>query len=537
MGKHQETKQDIHDKRMKMALCRHEVLSRYLAMKPRRGLKKKLLEKLARETWTGPDGEPFMVSAETIRAWARRYRRNGLDGLMDKERPRCGVEALTEAQKDLVCRLKEDVPSRSLERLIQIAEKTGQVEEGVLRRSTVHRVLQSRGLSKRKCRVADLEDLDRFEAEYPGDLWQSDMLVGPWLPDPDRPGKAKRANLFLFMDDHSRLILHGRFGFSENLPHMELVFRRAVQKYGIPRRAYFDNGKVYRSGHVKQVAAYLDIYRIVFTRPYRPQGHGKIEALNRFIRSAFIDEVEASHITTLDELNEAFLAWSDQDYNGKVHGETGETPKSRWERGIEKMRFADEEMLRQAFLWKETRTADNTGVFKLFGIKFQVGPGLAKKRLQVRYDPEALHEVEVWRNNAFVERVRPLRVSSHRREKQPEPVKDTEERPPVVDYLGHLVAKRRQQNVTEPSPKALAQKAREKRELNTAQIIALLDDRLTSGVVDSGEVRRFMERFGPFDADLAEITLDEMLQSGMEKDLPVSVYLGAMRDAAKGEMA
>ena len=531
------TKQDIHDKRMKMALCRHEVLSQYLAMKPRRGLKKKLLEKLAQKTWTGPDGESFTVSAETIRAWARRYRRRGLDGLMDKERPQRGVEALTEEQKDLVCHLKEDVPARSLERIIQIAEKTGQVEEGVLRRSTVHRVLQSRGLSKRRCRVADLEDLDRFEADYPNDLWQSDMLVGPWLPDPDRPGKTKRANLFLFMDDHSRMILHGRFGFSENLPHMELVFRRAVQKHGIPRRAYFDNGKVYRSGHVKQLAALLEIYRIVFTQPYRPQGHGKVEALNRAIRAAFVDEVAASSITTLDELNEAFLAWADQDYNRKVHSETGETPKGRWEQGIDKMRFADEEMLRQAFLWKETRTADKTGVFGLFGVKYQVGPGLAKKRLQVRYDPEALHEVEVWRDNAFVERVRPLQVSARRREKASEPATDKEKRPPVVDYLGHLVEERRRQGQTEPTPKALKEKAREKREHNTQQIIALLDDRLDAGVVDSAEVRRFMERFGPFDADLAEIALDEMLQSGADKDLPVSVYLGTMRDAAKGEMA
>jgi hypothetical protein len=62
----------------------------------------------------------------------------------------------------------------------------------------------------------------------------------------------------------------------------------------------------------------------------------------------------------------------------------------------------------------------------------------------------------------------------------------------------------------------------------------LLDDRLQSGVVNADAVRTFMERFGPFDADLAEIALDELLQSGAEKDLPVSFYLGAMRDAAKG---
>lgn len=521
------------DPRMAAALCRYEVVSRYLALKPRRGLKKKLLEKLSQETWTGKNGALFTVSAETIRAWARRYRRSGLEGLMDKERPKRGVSVLSEEHKELVCRLKQDVPARSLERVIQIAEETGRVESGLLHRSTVHRVLQSQGLSKRCCRTPDLEDLDRFEAEHPNDLWQSDMLKGPWLPDPDRPGKVRRANLFAFLDDHSRMLLHGRWSFPEDLPHLELVFRRAVQKHGIPSRAYFDNGKVYRANHVKQMAAELGIYRIVFTKPYRPEGHGKIEAFNRYLRSAFIAEVSASHIETLDELNEAFWAFIDKDYNNRLHGETGETPKARFERGVETFRFADEESLRRAFLWTEIRTPDKAGVFSLFGIKYQVSAGHGKRRLQVRFDPEALHDVEVWRDNAFIERVKPLRISAHRRAKV-EPAPDNSDKAPVVDYLGHLVKERRKQGVMEPPAEALAKRAREKREENTKRIIAILDDRLKQGVVNADDVRGFMERFGPFDADLAELALDEMLESGQDKDLPVSVYLGVMRDAAKG---
>jgi len=522
------------DPRMAMALCRHEIVSGYLALKPRRGLKKKLLEKLAQETYIGPDGEPFQVAAETIRAWARRYRRSGIQGLMDKERPKPQCDALTEEQKDLVCAMKKEVPARSLDRIIKISEETGKVEPGVLRRSSVHRVLKSRGLSKRCLKTPDKQDLDRFEAEHPNDLWQSDMLVGPWLPDPDNPGKMRRANLFLFIDDHSRMILHGRFSFSENLPHMELVFRRSVQKHGVPVRAYFDNGKVYRAGHVKQIAAELGIYRVVYTRPYRPEGHGKIEALNRYIRAAFLAEVAASNITTLEELNEAFVAWLDKEYNNRVHGETRETPRTRWEHGIDAVRFADEENLRQAFLWTETRKADKTGVFKLFGIKYQVGPGLGRRRLQIRYDPEALHEVEIWRDGAFVQRSRPLFVSAHRRPRQVEEVSDEKQEAPVADYLGHLVAKRRAEGIVEPPPKALAKKAKAKREQNTKNIIALLDDRLEEGVVASADVRTFMDTYGPLDIDLAEIAIDELLQSGAPKDLPVSVYLGSMRDAAKG---
>jgi len=524
------------DPRLASALCRYEVVSRYLALKPRRGLKKKLLDKLSEETWIGPDGEPFSVSAETIRAWTRRYRRSGLEGLKDKERPKRGISALSEEQKELVCRLKQDVPARSLDRIIKIAESTSLIEEGVLRRSTVHRVLKSRGLSKRWCRTPDLEDLDRFEADHPNDLWQSDMLHGPWLPDPDRPGKVRRAKLFAFIDDHSRMLLHGRWSFPEDLPYLELVFRRAVQKHGIPNRAYFDNGKVYRANHVKQMAAELGIHRLVFTKPLRPEGHGKIEAFNRFLTSAFIAEVSASHVKTLDELNEAFLAFIDKDYNNRSHSEIGETPKARWERGIETIKFADEEALRRAFLWTESRTPDKAGVFSLFGVKYQMSAGHGKRRLQVRFDPEALHEVEAWRDNTFIERVKPLQISAHRRAKiaETEPAQPAADREPVVDYLGHLVREKRKQGVIEPPPDALAKRAREKREANTRRIIELLDDRLNQGVVNADEVRTFMERFGPFDADLAELALDEMLESGQQRDLPVSVYLGAMRDAAKG---
>lgn len=525
----------MNDARMAKALCRYEVISRYLALKPKRGVKKKLLEKLSKEQWPGPDGTFFTASAETIRAWARRYRRHGLSGLMDKERPKRGVKVLTEAQQEIICGLKEDVPGRSLERIISIAEKTKLVEEGVLRRSTVHRVLQSRGLSKRRCRVPDMEDLDRFEADYPNDLWQSDMLVDPWLPNPDRPGKMRRAKLFLFMDDHSRRILHGRFSFDEGLPYMELVFRRAVQKYGAPCRAYFDNGKVYRANHIKYLAAELDFHRVVYTTPHRPEGHGKIEKLNQLIRSAFLDELAASNITTLDELNEAFVAWYEQDYNVEIHGTTGESPKARWEAGIESIRFVDEEKLRQAFLWTETRTSDKAGVFSLFGVKYQAGAGLGKKQLQIRYDPDALHEVEVWRNGEFVERVKPFSVSAHRRPKADTPPPPPK-REPVVDYLRHLTDERKKNGIGEPTPKILAEKAKEKRELEIRRVIALLDDRLEHGVVDSAEVRRFMDKYRPFDLDLAELALDEMLESGVEKDLPVSVYLGAMRDAAKGAM-
>ena len=55
----------------------------------------------------------------------------------------------------------------------------------------------------------------RYEAEHPNDRWITDVLVGPWVPWPRAEGSV-RARLFLIVDDHSRLIVDGRFFAHEN---------------------------------------------------------------------------------------------------------------------------------------------------------------------------------------------------------------------------------------------------------------------------------------------------------------------------------
>jgi len=517
------------------ALARYQVISPYLAMEPKRGQKRKMLEDLASRSWAGPDGEPFQVAAETIRMWVYRFRQHGLEGLRDKERAQQGIQALTPQQVELICDLKREVPERSLDRIITIAEGTKLVEPGVLRRSTVHRALRSRGLSARKGRTPDTKDLDRFEADVPNDLWHSDLLVGPWLPDPDRPGKVRRAYLYAFLDDHSRLLLHGRFSFKGDLPALELVFRRAVQRWGLPRRVYYDNAQVYRSGHMKQIVATLGIHRIVFTRPRRPMGNGKIEALNRLIRSAFIAELKASKITTLDALNEAFVAWADLDYNRKIHGETHMTPLDRWREAADQARYVDDEMLRQAFLWKENRTPDKTGVFSLLGVRYQVSARLARQRIQVRYDPEALHEVEIWHRKRFVERARPLDVQPHRRPK--DRVKNAESEKTSAakaDWLGHLVERRRLEGFVEPPPRQTSERARARRAEADQAVLDLLRERLDASVIDDDAIRDYLDRFGPFDPERAEGVLDQLLQRDADRDRHVTVYLDAIRDQQEG---
>lgn len=516
---------------------RYQVISAFLALDPPRGRRRRLLEELAGKTWRTEAGEVFMVATETIRVWVSRYRRGGLAALEDKPRPHRGVAVLDPEQQQRLVALKQEVPERSLDRMLKIVERMKLLDGGVPSRSTLHRVLQEAGVSGRPPPPTSDTDLDRFEADFPGELWQSDLLQGPWLPDPQRPDRTRRAVLYAFIDDHSRLLLHGRFSFKGDLPALELVLRRCLQRWGVCRQLYYDNGAVYRARHMKHIVAQLGIHPIIYTTRYRPMGHGKVEALNRLIKSAFIAEVKASRITTLDALNEAFMAWADTDYNKTVHSETGQTPLDRWRAGLSKVSYADEEKLRLAFLWREDRTPDKAGCFSLFGCRYQVDSRLGRKRIEVRYDPEALEEVEVWHRGRFVKRCRPFEVQRHRRPKaKPEtntpPPLDGPPAPPVADYLGHLVAVRRAEHFIEPEPtaRALIEAARARRHAADQAVIDLLVEHLDTEAVDIGTAKQYLDRHGPFDPERAEAVLERLLTQH-PADQHVTFYLEAMRQA------
>jgi len=260
------------------------------------------------------------------------------------------------------------------------------------------------------------------------------------------------------------------------------------------------------------------------------KGGGLPFKLNKFIRSAFIAELKVSSITTLDQLNEAFLAWADLHYNTKPHGETGEKPIDRWRDGIDKVRYSDEEKLRLAFLWRENRTPDKTGVFSMFTVKYQVSAGLARRRIQVRYDPERLEQVEVWYKDRFRERVKPFEVKPHRRPKPKQAeIGPTDNPTPVADYLGHLVAKRRRERFVEPSPQQLAQQAMARRAEADQAVVDVLAEYLDPAAFHEATVREYLDRFGPFDDEQVRRVLERLMVDGQRNDHHVTFYLNQIR--------
>jgi putative transposase len=132
-----------------------------------------------------------------------------------------------------------------------------------------------------------------------------------YLPDPKNPNKQKKAMLFAIIDAFSRLAVHAEFYWDEKLPRLEDSLKKAILAHGLPEQFYCDNGSAFSSHHLLRICARLGI-RLSHSRPYKPQGRGRIERFFRFIDTSFkieaYEQIEKGNISTLAERK--YSKWS-----------------------------------------------------------------------------------------------------------------------------------------------------------------------------------------------------------------------------------
>jgi putative transposase len=392
------------EKRTRIALFRYGLIAPLLHRPLARGEIAALCAALAAKTHQIPFSKRTTINADTIWRYLDRYRKGGFEALKPQGRDDAGKpRRLPEAVVQKAIALREEQPSRSTTTIIEILRRDPEVSADLsLKERTLRAILQQRGKSRRHL-VGQSKAFRRFEREAANALWQGDMLVGPYLPDTDRPGKYRRTALFCFIDDYSRLVPYGEFFFEESLPRLERVLKVAILRRGIPLSIYVDNAKVYVSTQLQAVCATLGI-RPIHSTPYTPNTRGKIERFFGTVRSQFLVEVETAKIATLAELNASFQAWVELIYHRAVHSETEHTPLDRFQVSIAERppRRADPVQLRQAFLWREKRTVTRTATISLQGNRYSVDPLLAGRQVELRFDPFDLAEVEIWQDGHFL---------------------------------------------------------------------------------------------------------------------------------------
>lgn len=392
----------------------------------------RLVRQLASQLHELPDGSRGQFARGTLDRWVRAYREQGLDGLRPQRRGDVGVVRRHPELLEEAARLRAELPTRSAAQIAHIlfARHGVRVAE-----RTVRQHLFRRGLH-RAALAGQPRAYGRFEAERPNELWVGDVLVGPFVPHPRAAG-SRRAYLFLLVDDYSRLLVHGRWMADQDARAGQTVLRAAIQRRGLPERLYVDNGAPYANAALERTCAVLGI-RLIHSRPYAPEGRGKLERLNRFVRERFLAEAEAQGIASFQDLNDRFLAWAEQVCNTRQHAETGQAPIERF-LGHGPLRAAEPSLLRDAFRWAVVRRVSRTAAVSLAGTRYRVDPALVDRRVELRFDPEDLTRLDVYWEGQPVGEAVPFVVGRHvLRQAPPEP--PAPGAPTGVDYLGMVLA-------------------------------------------------------------------------------------------------
>jgi transposase InsO family protein len=291
--------------------------------------------------------------------------------------------------------LRQEQPARTTPMIVELLQRDPELKlDQALNAHTLTTHLRACGQTRRLL-ARSPRTFRRFERDHPNALWQGDAMVGPWLPDPNQPGKKRRAHLFCFLDDHSRLVPHAEFFWDEALPRLERVLKVAILKRGLPKALYVDNGQVYNAIQFSVACASLGI-ECIHTAPYSPEAKGKQERFFETVRLQFMPEVETSAIATLAELNESFWAWLELVYHRKVHSETEQSPLERYQAGLSGICQAEAETLRKAFLWREKRKVRKDGRIELQGNTYRVDPQLTGCQIELHFDPFDLSTLNVW---------------------------------------------------------------------------------------------------------------------------------------------
>lgn len=372
--------------RQGIALKRFSIISPVLSGKVKNN--REYFQELSKDPVDMPYLGTKIYHYKTFESWLYDYYRYGLDGLTpgfrsDKGKSRKISIELGDKIKEYRMKSPKMPTSILYDRLV--ADRI--IDPLELSRSSVYRyvadlVLPSSG--------EDTGESLRFSYQYPGEMWQGDVMYGPYI----QVGKKKQQTyLHAFIDDATRMITHSRFFYEQNFETLRISLKEAMLRNGIPRLIYTDNGKIYRSQQLEYICASMGC-TLLHSQPYVPKGRGKIERYFNTVRMRFLSNLNPSDLSSLECLNSAYEKWLDNDYQKKEHSAlNGKTPHQSFIDHIDRVKLvADRNQLNENFMLRVSRKVCHDATIQVDNILFEADSCLAGKRLEVRYEPEWLSD-------------------------------------------------------------------------------------------------------------------------------------------------
>jgi transposase InsO family protein len=234
---------------------------------------------------------------------------------------------LPEEVKELIRSYRRDEPTHGLKRISDLLKEKYLV---VVSRKQIRRVLKEAGLLESCDSSFDKEPgpakgSRRFEAQYPGELWQMDVTY-VYIR------KIRVLYLVVIIDDHSRFCVGAELCRDQRADTLIGVLHNACTAYGVPKKLLTDQGSGFYSWSREQTQfqEYLDDQRIehVVGEPHSPQSQGKVERLIQTIREELLTRVKFTGFADAQAQIASFI----QSYNfDRPHqGIQGKRPTDRF---------------------------------------------------------------------------------------------------------------------------------------------------------------------------------------------------------------
>jgi len=396
------------DLRQRVALFRYGLVSQLLPLPAQSEARRERLMSLSQQDHIIPGSRRQRVAEGTLRDWMRAYQAGGFDALMPRARTDEGRSRriAPELAERLIAR-KQACPTLSIRLLIEELRADGALApDQTLPVSTVHRLFQKNGLMRPDAGAPSPTDRRRFAYANAGQLWTSDVMHGPSVAVDGRT--RRKTYLIAFLDDATRVVTHAGFALSESTAAFLPLYKLAIIRRGLPDRLYVDNGANYRSHHLALVCARLGV-ALIHSRPFQPQGRGKIERFFRTVRAQLLTRLGAGDTASLPALNRRLAGWIEGEYHHSPHaGLDGDTPLDRWAQASGAVRYPPPDLdLDDLFLFEATRKVATDRTVSLNGVVFEVDAALVGERVTLRFDPAAPDApVQVVHAGRVIERAR-----------------------------------------------------------------------------------------------------------------------------------
>lgn len=337
-----------------------------------------------------PNGKSVRLSPLTLKKWYWKYSDGGLEALLPRARADIGhSRVLTEDVCRQIHACREKFPYITGKKIYEKLIADGYMKESDASLDTVYRYMKAEEMTRNSMPP---QECLAFEFEHANDCWQADTTVGPTIV---HEGRHRQTYLIAFIDDASRLLVHGEFFFEDNARNMQTVFRKAVLKFGVPCRIFVDNGCSYRNNQLDWICAELGIVKI-HAKPYHPKGKAKIERSHRTEKDRWMNCTDWNTFHSLEEVNASYHRFLDTEYNNSPHSSIGMTPRERYLKDFDSLRFLERAVVEEGFLHRITRKVTPTATVSLFNVSCEVPQQYIGRTIHLRYRPEDLSEIYIY---------------------------------------------------------------------------------------------------------------------------------------------